>query len=488
MVEEAQKYAPPPAQIPSNATRIARAIKHFDDNGTPQIVMYQRGAGTNGDTEDQVWGGVTGSDVSEHVREAYAFLADNFNPETQKDLDDPTKPLGEITLFGFSRGAFTARAISSLISDVGLLTKIGMESFWGIFGDWMKQDVKGLESIWFRDTFGKNAAFGDREYRQTLIDNGLTRWGMPIRAVGVWDTVGPLGIPLPWDAENVKDYSFVNTKVANNVQHAFQAMALDEKRGFFSPTLWEEPEGDHKLKVLKQCWFAGVHSNIGGGYPDAGLSNITLAWMISQIEDHDGGILSFDHSYLDWLQDKNTKAYVTNKESIRPWGLGEIYNSMMRDSVLNIAESLYLAPRTPGRYCRIDTDTGKQTKTPLTNTMESVHRSVRVRITDGGLDVEDDNSEEKGMLQGALEMVESLVTSPSPPVGKYQAVALKEYDLVIPKEVQDETEHSAPGKSGVVWRAKTDGKVLPEDEMGITESKLYRRSVITAVDIKNGLK
>lgn len=169
MVEEAEKYAPPPAQIPSNATRIARAIRHFDEDGIPQVVMYQRGSGTNGDAEDQVLG-ITGTDISEHVREAYDMLAANYNPETQADLDDPSKPQDEIVLFGFSRGAFTARAIASLICDVGLLTNIGMEYFWGVFGDWMKQDVKGEESVWFRNTFGKKVAFSDPEYRQTLID------------------------------------------------------------------------------------------------------------------------------------------------------------------------------------------------------------------------------------------------------------------------------------------------------------------------------
>jgi len=88
---------------------------------------------------DKYLSGMTGGDLSEHVREAYAFLANNYDPETQKDLEDISKPIDDIVLLGFSRGAFTARAIASLVSDVGLLTRIGMESFWGIFGDWMKQ-------------------------------------------------------------------------------------------------------------------------------------------------------------------------------------------------------------------------------------------------------------------------------------------------------------------------------------------------------------
>jgi len=74
------------------------------------------------------------------------FLANNFNPESQADVEDTSKPMDQLVLFGFSRGAFTARAISSLITDIGLLTKVGMESFWGIFGDWMKQNIAGSQS------------------------------------------------------------------------------------------------------------------------------------------------------------------------------------------------------------------------------------------------------------------------------------------------------------------------------------------------------
>ena len=109
-----------------------------------QIVFYQRGVGSdNPDAENKWIDGLTGNDLAEHVREAYGFLANNFNPETQEELDDKAKPRDEIIIVGFSRGAFTARAIASIVSDVGLLTSKGMENFWGIFNDWMNQDVAG---------------------------------------------------------------------------------------------------------------------------------------------------------------------------------------------------------------------------------------------------------------------------------------------------------------------------------------------------------
>jgi uncharacterized protein (DUF2235 family) len=74
---------------------------------------------------------------------------------------------------GFSRGAYTARAIATLITDIGLLTKKGMESFWGIFGDWMKQDMKGSEGEWFQSAYGKSVPFTDPEYRGTLMKVSL---------------------------------------------------------------------------------------------------------------------------------------------------------------------------------------------------------------------------------------------------------------------------------------------------------------------------
>ena len=163
-------FGPAIAQIPSNVTRIVRAIKH-NDGPIEQIVYYQRGQGSDDSgLENKVLGGMTGNAISEHIREAYGFLANNFNPETQADLKDETKTVDEIILLGFSRGAFTARAIASIISDIGLLTKKGMENFWGIFEDWKNQDIDGKQGKWFESIFGETFKFTDKRYRQKLID------------------------------------------------------------------------------------------------------------------------------------------------------------------------------------------------------------------------------------------------------------------------------------------------------------------------------
>jgi hypothetical protein len=116
-------------------------------------------------------------------------------------------------------------------------------------------------------------------------------------------------------------YSFVNTIPAPNVEHAFQALALDEHRRQFSPTLWERPDDSTMPKTLKQVWFPGVHADVGGGgYETQDISDITLAWMISQLHP----FLDFEKSYV--LRENVATAQVHKKlgSEMKPWGLGEI--------------------------------------------------------------------------------------------------------------------------------------------------------------------
>lgn len=284
----------------------------------------------------------------------------------------------------------------------------------------------------------------------------------------------------------------MNTKVARHVQHAFQALALDEHRRLFTPTLWEQPDNGHNLKKLKQCWFPGVHSNIGGSYPDAGISNITLAWMISQLEDSDSGILAFDHDYLDRVQDWNTEGYIKRKEPIRPWGMGRLYDSASPNSLLTAAQGINPITRTPGEYHQIDLNSGlPDLNHPLTNTNEYIHRSVRVRMDGGGLGTEDDppNTTAKvvtGMTTGVMKIKDAFTHTHEPPVqppgppGPYNSAALTHYQLQQSERVRTETDHSAPGPADVYWKDRNSGRGLPEDELGRTESRMLRRSVESA--------
>ena len=182
--------------------------------------------------------------------------------------------------------------------------------------------------------------------------------------------------PFSWfqNASAPKAYAFINTEIPRNLRCAYQALALDERRTPFSPTVWELPEDMSKtqLQELKQCWFAGSHSNVGGSYPDTGIADITLAWMMQQLS----GKLTFDPDYISEQRDANLAWLKKNNPDIpRPWSCGKAYSSSsgVQDFLVGASD------RTPGTYRRLNPITGKETNDPLHKTYEFIHPSVRVR-------------------------------------------------------------------------------------------------------------
>ena len=264
---------------PTNVVKIMRAIRHTSDDGTKQITFYDKGVGTGGPI-DRIRGGTFGRGLGDNVRDGYRFLANNY------ERGD------EIYIFGFSRGAFTARSLAGFIGACGLLTKDTMGKLmraWNLYRTpEMKRDEDEVRAI--------------RE---------LARSDLPIKCVGVWDTVGALGIPverLKWI--NRGNYQFHDTTLGANIHCALHAIAIDEKRGPFAPTLWQT--ADHtEPQVVEQVWFPGVHSNIGGSYDDPGLSDLALDWMIKRVCKHTK--LAFDDGYI--------------PEHIRGKPLGTMYES-----------------------------------------------------------------------------------------------------------------------------------------------------------------
>lgn len=303
--------------IPSNVTRISRAIKAVSQDGVPQIVNYHFGVGTQGGPLNRFISGTTGEGLGANVREAYSFLANNYHPGD------------EIFLLGFSRGAFTARSIAGLIGEVGLLTKKGLHALPEVFEDVQHRRDPRYVPKNPNVPFSNKPSASSPRYATELERRGMTRRDIKIKAIGVWDTVGSLGTPrLGWltkvglQSNESKEMSFYDTKLSSCVENAFQALALDERRSAFSPAVWEKPEGNRT--TLRQVWFPGVHSNVGGGYDDQQLANITLAWMMSQLSP----FLDMREEYLFEQEDDNEKYYRKDHQEIRPWGFGEIYNSM----------------------------------------------------------------------------------------------------------------------------------------------------------------
>ena len=359
--------------IPSNITRLSQAVKTVSRDGIPQVVFYQAGIGSQGGILNRVIGGATADGLSENIRSGYSFLSNNYH---QGD---------EIFFFGFSRGAFTARSIAGMIEGVGLLTKDGLPFLAEIFRDWENARNDNYRPKNPDVPFPDKPSASDPRYKKLLAKKHLSRFDIQIQVVGVFDTVGSLGIPrIPWletlhlQTRSTKEYLFYDTKLNNHIKYAFQALALDEHRSAFSPAVWEKP--DDCQTHLRQVWFPGVHSNIGGGYPDQGMANITLAWMMAQVE----SMLDFDDTYILDEFEATLDHYEQTNQKTRPWSFGKIYRSLTGIYILGGRTT-----RTPGDYFEVDPYSGRETDVPLVDTNEYIHPSVRTRKVKRGPGVED---------------------------------------------------------------------------------------------------
>ncbi|CAK5280206.1 unnamed protein product [Mycena citricolor] len=292
-------------QAYTNILRLARTVNHEDtrfDPPIPQIVFYQSGIGSDKGFYSEYVVGVTGSTLADKVEEAYSFIAHNYFPGD------------EIFLFGFSRGAYTARMVAMFINSIGVLNRTDMDYFAEIFLTYQK--------------LGKS---GDHEETHALREK-LATWTShtspgKVRAVsaetkfsvkflGVFDTVGSLGMPeeISHRSEHVRNiFGFNDRVLGDHVQYAYQALALNENREDFDCCKFEQSAaGLAKGQTLQQCWFTGSHADIGGGYTQHDLSDLTLFWMASNLEKH----LSLDYKYLGSLPHPSA-----------PWGALPAHNT-----------------------------------------------------------------------------------------------------------------------------------------------------------------
>ncbi|HJV25205.1 MAG TPA: DUF2235 domain-containing protein [Aromatoleum sp.] len=263
---------------PTNVVRLYNALAEADAADVGQHKYYHAGVGTNGSWWDKVIGGGTGVGLERNVMSAYRELCDYY-----EDGD-------RIYLFGFSRGAYTVRSLGGLVSLCGLLDTDGLEDpeIWTriehVFQKGYRRKTESLDD-WQRK---------DWEFRE---NGGGHR--IPIRFLGVWDTVGALGIPNDMAflnlIDNLHDYTFHDTNLSASIQTARHAIALDERRASFQPTLWNPQPGQDALEM----WFPGVHSDVGGGYRETGLSDAALAWMISEAKAAD---LNFNSGMIDQIK------------------------------------------------------------------------------------------------------------------------------------------------------------------------------------------
>ncbi len=236
---------------PTNVTKLALAVSPHDDAGIEQRTFYHPGVGTR--SGEKLRGGLFGFGLSQDVRDAYRFLVTHFEPGD------------EIFFFGFSRGAFTARSTAGFVRNCGILQPDEADRVDEAYALYRSRTAhpRGVQAQLFRHSFSTE-----------------TR----IRFIGVWDTVGALGVPLSGSRFlNFinRRYQFHDTALSTTVDAAYQALAIDEKRKPFRPAVWTKQPSSVPQDV-EQVWFAGVHCNVGGGYADHALSDIALLWMVER--------------------------------------------------------------------------------------------------------------------------------------------------------------------------------------------------------------
>lgn len=233
----------------TNVIRMRESIRTVGRADTAQPCCYDEGVGTR--WYNRLTGGAFGRGLSENIQEGYAWLS-----RWQRAGD-------RIFVFGFSRGAYTARSLAGLIRKCGLLNTVTADTLRAAY------DLYRDKSVHPDDP--RAVAFRQQHSRETRI-----------RFIGVWDTVGALGVPLSAVPFSRDYYQWHDTELSKIVDYACHALALDEHRKDFAPTVWTKAKPEN-VKV-EQRWFAGSHSDVGGG-EGGRLPNLALRWLQEMAEE-----------------------------------------------------------------------------------------------------------------------------------------------------------------------------------------------------------
>lgn len=299
----------------------------YDQTLKPQVAFYDDGVGTSRLTPLKLIGGAFGIGFRKNVMDLYTELVHVYEPGDH------------IYLFGFSRGAYTVRALSGMIEYCGILDikKVGHES--------LKKRVHQCWTAFRQEAFQRVTKRARRDNRPTddpmkedrrrredfgaVIDDEFVLNGMvTIEFVGVWDTVGAVGMPF----EELRDLfnwiypmRFSELTPSSRIKRACHALSIDDDRRTFHPELWNE-QGIRDTQV-DQVWFAGVHSNVGGGYVKHGMSLVALDWMMAEAERCGLRFIEADRDYARTHQDVHDELYDARA------GLGVYYRWEPRDLV-----------------------------------------------------------------------------------------------------------------------------------------------------------
>lgn len=261
----------------SDLSNVARLFRCLHRDGT-QRAFYNAGVGTIG---GDMWWSRRARDAKALFEQASGYAIDRDIIAIYQFICSAFEPGDRIWLFGFSRGAYTVRIVAALIHTIGVLPR-DQTNLAGYA-------LSYLKAISERNGEAEKADF-DRVYSFARVV-GATR--TPIWFLGLFDTVSSLILPGrngPFPGLATLPYTRTNPSV-RTIRHA---AAIDERRALFRLNRWSEPQrfvedpfhpnGPHQMQDVRQVWFAGVHSDIGGGYPEAeaSLAKIPLLWMLHE--------------------------------------------------------------------------------------------------------------------------------------------------------------------------------------------------------------
>lgn len=264
----------------NTATSTNEMERSTDPQTSPtQIAKYVHGVGDGAELGEKIVDGMFGIGVTTRIANGYNYISEHYEAGDR------------IVLVGFSRGAYTVRALAGLIASEGLLIPaLATENKdAGTKNDnavkaWLRYRKKTDTSVvsGIADRLDDLLSFHSFFESSDLPDTAFVAVD-EITAVAVWDTVGAMGMPLySLDGKKYDLYNFANTMISEKIKLGVHAVAIDEPRKAFTPTLWDEPAVNNNVQ---QRLFAGVHTDIGGGNPDHSLSDVPLKWMIEQLRD-----------------------------------------------------------------------------------------------------------------------------------------------------------------------------------------------------------
>jgi len=305
-------------KVSTTDTNVYKLYKALLTTAT-QVPHYDDGVGADSSFLAHFLGGAFGEGLFQKIKEGYTTIAHDYN-----DGDS-------IYLFGFSRVAYTARSIAGMLGACGIPKTMTQQAIEDAFSAYRMSPQSSARAAAKADLVTK---YGNRP--------------VTIAMIGVWDTVGSLGIPSALGGVDPVKYGFLDTTLSPTVKAAFHAISIDERRKAFPPTLWVSE--DVPGQIVEQVWFSGCHSNVGGGCQDAGLSDIALKWMMKRAKEQG---LELDQAVYDKYQaiDSSVNSIDTISESWSLlWGLPQARivpsDALVASSVANRLQ--HLASYLPG--------------------------------------------------------------------------------------------------------------------------------------------